>query len=109
MNENRLKLNPDKTEFIVFGSEVQRSKLSQHFPVQILGNDIVPVNKVRTLGVIFDSSFRFSAHVSSVSYMYFSGVRDALHVFHMLLYCICDRQSLSIEYLEQSVKPDKVA
>ena len=66
MNDNKLKLNPDKTEFIVFGTESQRSKLAQHFPVHILGNDIHPVNKVRNLGVIFDSSFKFSAHISSV-------------------------------------------
>ena len=35
---NKLKLNPDKTEFIVFGSKSQREKLNHSFPVNILGN-----------------------------------------------------------------------
>ena len=62
MNDNRLKLNPDRTEFIVFGSKSQWSKLSQDFPVQILGNNILPVNKVRNLGVIFDFFQVFFSH-----------------------------------------------
>ena len=60
MNSNKLKLNSDKTEFIVFGSAVLRSKLSQFFPVNILDNSFSPVAKVRNLGVIFDASFTFS-------------------------------------------------
>ena len=32
----KLKLNPDKTEFIVFGSKRQRDKLKAFFPIDIL-------------------------------------------------------------------------
>ena len=38
MYSGKLKLNPDKTEFIVFDSKVLRNKLSHSFPVNILGN-----------------------------------------------------------------------
>ena len=38
LSTNKLKLNPDKTEFIVFGSKSQREKLNHSFPVNILGN-----------------------------------------------------------------------
>ena len=38
MSLNKLKLNPEKTEFIVFGSKAQRQKISSHFPVSILGS-----------------------------------------------------------------------
>ena len=65
MDSSKLKLNPDKTEFIVFGSKVLRNKLSHLFPVNILGNLLSPREKARNLGVIFDSSFRFSLQVSS--------------------------------------------
>ena len=37
LSANKLKLNPDKTEFIIFGSRIQE-KLNKSFPVNILGN-----------------------------------------------------------------------
>ena len=36
MSLSKLKLNPGKTEFIVFGSKSQRQKISSYFPVSIL-------------------------------------------------------------------------
>ena len=36
-----------------------------NFPIDILGNKISPTDKVRNLGVIFDSGFTFSAQVSN--------------------------------------------
>ena len=38
----KLKLNPDKTEFIVFGPKQNRDSLLKFFPVVILGNKISP-------------------------------------------------------------------
>ena len=76
MNSSKLKLNPDKTEFIVFGNDAQREKLSSCFPIDILGNDLHPSNKVKNLGVIFDSNFDFSPHVSSVCQKCFCGIKD---------------------------------
>ena len=55
LSTNKLKLNPDKTKFIVFGSESQHEKLNHSFPVNILSNRISPVDAVRNLGVWFDS------------------------------------------------------
>ena len=51
----KLKLNPDKTEFIVFGSKLQRGKLKTCFPVNILGNLLHPTDSVKNLGVCFDA------------------------------------------------------
>ena len=42
MCENKLKLNPDKTEFIVFGAKDRYKWLSDSFPVNILGNCLSP-------------------------------------------------------------------
>ena len=33
-----LKLNPEKTEFIIFGSHAQLKKLDSYLPVRIFGN-----------------------------------------------------------------------
>ena len=51
MSLSKLRLNPGKTEFIVFGSKAQRQKISSHFPVSILGSLLHPVDSVRNLGV----------------------------------------------------------
>ena len=66
MASNMLKLNPDKTEFILLGTDSQRKKLANCFPVDILGSKLIPSDKVRNLGVIFDSGFTLSNHVASV-------------------------------------------
>ena len=59
----KLKLNPEKTEFIVLGSKAQHQKISSHFPVRILGSLLHPVDSARNLGVWFDAEFSFSEHV----------------------------------------------
>ena len=50
MSSSKLKLNPEKTEFIVFGSENQRSKLNHLFPANIVGNLLHPAQRVKNLG-----------------------------------------------------------
>ena len=37
MSTNKLKLNPDKTEFLLIGNERQRSKYLSMFPIELLG------------------------------------------------------------------------
>ena len=64
MFTNKLKLNPDKTEFILIGSKNNRKQFLPHFPINILGNQVSPAQSVKNLGVVFDSSFTFSDHVS---------------------------------------------
>ena len=66
MFTNKLKLNPDKTEFILIGSHKNRKQLLPHFPISIQGNQVSPAQSVRNLGVVFDSNFNFSNHVSQV-------------------------------------------
>ena len=62
LSANKLKLNPDKTEFILFGSKNVRTKLGKFFPGNILGNLLSPADAIRNLGVWFDSDFSFSCH-----------------------------------------------
>lgn len=76
MGSNKLKLNPDKTEFILFGSKTQRKQLSKGFPVDILGSMLSPTEKVRNLGVVFDADSSFSSHVAFVCKSCFVSLRD---------------------------------
>ena len=61
----KLKLNPDKTEFILFVSKKQRERLKACFPIGILATPL-PTESVSNLGVSFDSDFSFSKHIQNV-------------------------------------------
>ena len=62
MSANKLKLNPEKTEFILIGSKNNRKQLLTHLLINIFGNQVSPAQTVRNLGVVFS----FSDHVSQV-------------------------------------------
>ena len=66
MFTNKLKLNIDKTKFILIGSPKNCKRLLPHFPINILGNQVSPEQSVRNLRVVFVSNFNFSNHVSQV-------------------------------------------
>ena len=84
MFANKLKVNPDKTEFILIGSEKNRKQLLPHFPVNILGNQVSPALSVRNLGVMFDSNFNFSNHVSQVIKSTRVHARDLYRIYSLL-------------------------
>ena len=75
MSASKIKLNPDKTEFILFGSKKQRENLSTCFLIDILGNPLHSTKSVTNLDVWFDSDFSFSKHVQNVCKGYFCQLR----------------------------------
>ena len=84
MSASKLKLNPDKTEFIVFGSKRQRDKLKVYFPSTILGSRLCPAKWVKNLGMWFDSEFSLSKHVQNVCKSCFVQLHDFRHVRRFL-------------------------
>ena len=84
MSENKLKLNPDKTEFIVFGAKDRYKWLSDSFPVNILGNCLSPTDVICNLGNLFDAKFCFTNHVNSVIKSCFISLRDLHHIRRFL-------------------------
>ena len=84
MSASKLKLNPDKTEFILFDSKKQRERLNACFPIDILGNPLHPTETVRNLGVWFDSDFSFSKHVQNICKGCFSQLRDFRNIRQFL-------------------------
>ena len=46
------------------------------FPVNILGNLLYPTDKVKNLGVIFDSEFNFSSQISAICKACYYNMRD---------------------------------
>ena len=69
MSASKLKLNPDKTEFILFGSKKKRERLNVCFPIDILGNPFTLPSQSGTwvfgltLGLIFLSLNMFRMFV----------------------------------------------
>ena len=67
ISTNKLKLNPDKTEFLLIGNERQQSKHLSMFPIELLGVKTYPAKSAHNLEVIFDKKFNFRLHISKQS------------------------------------------
>ena len=65
MRQNFLKLNDEKTEFLLFGSRQQLSKVCLPF-ITIGDSQITPSSQARNLGVIFDSTMTLKPHISNI-------------------------------------------
>ena len=76
MSSNLLMLNPSKTDFLLIGLPKQLSKLTN--PSLSFTNNVAlyPVTSARNLGILFDSNFSLSDHISSVTKSCMSHIRD---------------------------------
>ena len=57
MNENKLKMNTSKTEFIMFGSKAQLNKCSTN-EIDIAGDKVQSVSVIRYLGAYLDETLK---------------------------------------------------
>lgn len=76
MTTNKLKLNPDKTEFLLIGHERQRIKYLSMFPVTLIGNETRPSKTAKILGIVFDENFNFRTHINNVCKLSYYHIRD---------------------------------
>ena len=76
MGNNKLKLNPDKTEFMVIGDDQIRSYLKSSFPVSLLGNTMEPAESVKNLGVILDAENSMHRHVANLCRISYYHLRE---------------------------------
>ena len=63
MYQDKLKINDDKTEFLIIGSRQQTFKIND-CTIRVGMTDIKPVSEVRNLGSWFDCNFSMSNHIS---------------------------------------------
>ena len=74
MNNNRLKLNEDKTEFMVFSSRRNSSRIV--VDSLSIGDEVVPrVPKVRNLGVLLDSELSFEIHINNLCRLCYANIK----------------------------------
>src|SRR6218665_983399 len=87
MSSNRLSLNPNKTQFIWFGTPQQLSKLdlpmlTERFP------SFAFYSSVRNLGVVLDSTLTFSEHVANLIRSSYISTSAAFNQTLRLLSCL---------------------
>ena len=80
MGNNKLKLNPNKTEFIVIGDDQIRSSLKSSFPVSLLGNSMQPAESVKSLGVVLDAENSMQRHVANLCRISYYHLRELRRV-----------------------------
>ena len=76
MIASKLKLNPDKTEFILIDTKAQRDKFKKYFPTKLLDQDVTPTDSARNVGEEFDKDFNFKKHISKVCRSCYYHIRD---------------------------------
>src|SRR5881296_1092768 len=72
---NRLSVNPNKTEYLLIGTQQQRSKITDS-SLSFHGTALVPVSSARNLGVVFESDLSFDQHISNVCRCSFYHIRQ---------------------------------
>ena len=60
---------------LLIDTSTKRASLASFFPTDILGSLVSPCKSAKNLGVLFDSSFTFSSHISSVCRACFINIR----------------------------------
>nr|CAI5852127.1 unnamed protein product [Callosobruchus analis] len=71
-----LRLNPEKSNYIVFGPKKIRNALANNLNVQIDGVSINRQTEVKNLGVILDEDLRFKNHVTNTIRKAFSNLKS---------------------------------
>ena len=67
MAEHHLKLNAEKTEFLVMGTKAQTKKIQEPLVITIGDESITASEKARNIGAVMDNELNMIAHVNNVS------------------------------------------
>ena len=67
LQKNKLKLNKEKTEAILFHNKYQHAAVPAYLFLTIAGHRVTATSSVRDLGVVLDSTLSMQAHVGQVT------------------------------------------
>ena len=81
---NRLPLNPSKTEAVLFGTRIQHDKVPTSGGIDVAGTLVPFCDKVKLLGVTFDSALSMDQHVTEVVCSCNYHVRSLRHIQPLL-------------------------
>ena len=80
MSMNKLKLNPDKTEFLLIGNKRQRSKYL--FPTELFDVKTNRAKRAQIVAVISDENVPFRSYISAVCSSCSYHIRDLQRIHH---------------------------
>ena len=83
MNENRLKMNNDKTEFILFGSKPQLDKCITK-TLNVDNTEIKLADKIKYLGVLLDWKLSLKQHITSKCQTAMLNIQHIKNIRHLL-------------------------
>ena len=75
MASNFLKLNAEKTEFIMLGTKQDVLKISER-TVSVGDEEVLPSETVRDIGAMIDSSLTMKAHINSITKSCYAQIRS---------------------------------
>ena len=85
MKTNLLKLNDNKTEFIMVGSKINLQKAdNKNTSVQIGNNHIICVDSVHDLGYIMDNELKSTMHINKLTSILFITIRKIAKIRHQI-------------------------
>jgi hypothetical protein len=84
MANNKLLLNPSKTEFLIFGTPARLKLLDPATSLSVGDSDIPLSDSARNLGVIFDGSLSFSKQIDAVCRSSHYHIRDLRRIRRLL-------------------------
>ena len=92
MSSRKLKLNPDKTEFLLIGSKVQRENILKYLPTRLLAQEVTPSPSAKNLGIVVDSASNFISGISRACYYHIRDMRrirlfSTQSVAKTIIYC----------------------
>ena len=83
MTVNKMKLNDDKTEFLVITSKYHQSKPNTN-SLQIASSEIVASSSARNLGIVFDNALSMDAHIKNVCKATYFQIRNIHEIRNVL-------------------------
>ena len=83
MNENRLKMNTNKTEFIIFGSKPQLDKCKTK-TLNVNDTEIECADKIKYLGVLLDQKLNLKQHIISKCQTVMLNIQQIKNIRHLL-------------------------
>lgn len=81
---HNLKLNANKSVFMLFGSKQKREAIKQHIKINIKDNELPLATEAKNLGLWFDSDMRFSKHINHLCKTSYNILRQLYPHKHML-------------------------
>ena len=83
MNENRLKMNNEKTEFILFGLKPQLEKCKTK-TLNVDNTEIELADRIKYLGVILDQNLNLKKHITSKCQTAMLNIQCIRNIRHLL-------------------------